>query len=446
MFVRPIRRFHSDQRGNIAPLFALSLIPLMGMIGLAVDYSRASAVRATLQSVLDSTALAMASKAATLSQSDLELQATTYFNSLYNRNDTSGVTIKANYNNVNGPALVLTAETMVKTTLMSLHGIGIDSIKVGVDTTANWGNTRLRVALALDNTGSMAQNNKMTALKNASKALIDQLKAAATVNGDVYISIVPFAKDVNVGIGNVGASWIKWSDDTPSTNRYVWDTNYGSSHHTCTVPGYTTKNSCQSHGGIWNPDENPNHASWTGCVTDRDQPNDTKNTAPGVGDKTTLFPAEVYAECPAQLMPLSYDWATLKNKIDSMQPNGNTNTTIGLEWGWHSLTQGSPLNAPAEPAPYIYNKVIIFLTDGDNTQNRFTSTQSQIDARMAAACTNAKAAGIQIYTILLMQGNETLLKNCATDPSYYFKITDPNQTLTVFNQIGTKLAKLHVAK
>ena len=44
--------------------------------------------------------------------------------------------------------------------------------------TSNWGNTRLRVALVLDNTGSMADDGKMTALKTATNNLLTQLKSA----------------------------------------------------------------------------------------------------------------------------------------------------------------------------------------------------------------------------------------------------------------------------
>ena len=66
--------------------------------------------------------------------------------------------------------------------------------------TTKWGSSRLRVALVLDVTGSMASDGKMTALKTATKNLLTQLKSAATQNGDVYVSIIPFNKDVNVGI------------------------------------------------------------------------------------------------------------------------------------------------------------------------------------------------------------------------------------------------------
>src|SRR5258708_6387127 len=44
------------------------------------------------------------------------------------------------------------------------------------------------------------------------------------------------------------------------------------------------------------------------------------------------------------------------------------------------------------------------LTDGLNTQNRWTSNPAQIDARTQAVCSNIKAANIQLYTVLVMSG------------------------------------------
>ena len=64
-----------------------------------------------------------------------------------------------------------------------------------------------------------------------------------------------------------------------------------------------------------------------------------------------------------------------------MTPAGNTNTTIGLVWGWHSLTSNLPLTQGAAPAPDL-DKVIIMLTDGDNTEDRWSNSGSDIDARM----------------------------------------------------------------
>ena len=423
--------FLKDRRGNIAPIFALSLIPTVGMIGAAVDYSRANNTRAAMQAALDSTTLAMSGTAASVSEETLKTNAKAYFESLFKKPGTAAVNVTTKYTNTNGSQLVMTADTSVLTDFMKIPGLGIQFIPIKAQSTTTWGNTRLRVALALDNTGSMASNGKMTALKTAAKGLIDQLKTAATKDGDVYVSIVPFAKDVNVGSTNKDAAWLDWTD---------WENANGS----CSKNTYTTKSTCVAAGKKWTVAD---HKTWTGCVTDRNQPYDTTNAAPSdLNGGVTRFPTEQYVDCPAAITPLSYDWATLKTKIDAMQPTGNTNTTIGLEWGWHSLTKGVPMNAPAEDDKYTYKKFIIFLTDGDNTQNRWSSTQATIDARMKLACTNAKNEGILVYTILVLQGSEQLLKDCASSPNMYFKITQSNQLVTVFNQIGTQMSRLRVMK
>ena len=47
-------------------MFALAIIPVVGLVGVAVDYSRANSVKAGVQGALDATALAMAKSAPTL--------------------------------------------------------------------------------------------------------------------------------------------------------------------------------------------------------------------------------------------------------------------------------------------------------------------------------------------------------------------------------------------
>jgi Flp pilus assembly protein TadG len=414
MFTRRIARFAADRRGNILPLFALAFIPMVAVIGAAVDYSRANSVKAALQAALDSTALAMAAKAPTLSASELTTQAQAYFDALFIKYNTTRVPLQVSYINTNGPQVTVSGETMVNTMFMRIPGYGINQVKVAGSSTSAWGNTRLRVALALDNTGSMDSAGKMPALKTAAKNLIDQLQSVAINDGDVMVSIIPFAKDVNVGTSSRTATWLDWT---------VWDSRY-----TAFTRGF-----------------------WNGCVTDRPQPYDTTNEPPTTNN--AKFPAELYDDCPTALTPLSSNWSTLKTRIDAMDPKGNTNTTIGLEWAWHSLSQNAPLNAPAEDPKYQYNKVIIFMTDGTNTQNRWDDSdydgdvkQQRIDTRMKLACKNAKAANITIYTIQMIDGNSDLLKECASSSDKYFKITSASQTVSVFQQIGTNLSRLRVAK
>lgn len=65
-----VRRFVSDAAGGILPLFAISLIVLMGFAALAIDYSRAMNVRGKLDNAADAAALAAVTEAGRLSSSD----------------------------------------------------------------------------------------------------------------------------------------------------------------------------------------------------------------------------------------------------------------------------------------------------------------------------------------------------------------------------------------
>ena len=52
-----LARFFKDRKAGVAPLLALGIIPLVGTVGAAVDYSRASSVRAAMQAAGDATAI-----------------------------------------------------------------------------------------------------------------------------------------------------------------------------------------------------------------------------------------------------------------------------------------------------------------------------------------------------------------------------------------------------
>jgi hypothetical protein len=135
--------------------------------------------------------------------------------------------------------------------------------------------------------------------------------------------------------------------------------------------------------------------------------------------------------------------------VNSMSPGGYTNQAIGLALGWMSLVGGGPFVVPAMEANYKYQQVIILLTDGLNTQDRWYSSASSIDARQQMTCDNVKAAGITLYTVQVNTDGDptsTLLQGCASDKSKFFLLTSANQMVATFNQIGTALSNLRVAK
>jgi Flp pilus assembly protein TadG len=427
---------------NVTVTFALATLPMVGFVGAAVDYSRANSVKAAMQAASDSTALMVSKIASGLTQSEVQTKANDYFKALFNRPEATGLQITATYTTTGGNQVLLTATADVATNFMGM--VGVSQMKVGVDSQIKWGNSRLRVALVLDNTGSMQSDGKMAALKTATKSLLDQLKGAAVNNGDVYVSIIPFVKDVNVGKSNYNATWIDWND---------WDDENGHDASSTTCVKVGKKKKCTT-STTWVPD---NHNTWNGCVTDRggsDAPSilntDTNVAAPNILLTDTLFSAEQYDNCPKAIMPLNYDWTTMKNLVDSMSPDGNTNQAIGLAHGWLSLVGGGPYPAPPVEDPnYKYSKVIILLTDGLNTENRWYTSQSQIDARQALTCANVKSAGITLYTVQVNTGGDPLqavLKNCASTADKFFLLTNANQMVATFQQIGTNLSNLRIAQ
>jgi hypothetical protein len=396
-----------------------------------------------MQSAADSAALMLSKDASTLTNSQLQTKANEYFKALFTRPEATGLSIVATYTNSGGSQLKLNATSNVKTDFMNLMGFA--SMNIGVESQVKWGNSRLRVALALDTTGSMNDDGKMDALKVATKNLLDQLKNAGSQAGDVYVSIIPFSQDVNVGKSNYKANWIDWTE---------WDANNGN----CTgYSGWSTPNdqaTCLSKGGTWKKDK---HSTWNGCVSDRGLAalpsplnTDTNVLPPIISNLATLFTAEQYSSCSPAVMPLNYDWTAMKNLVDSFYPSGMTNQGIGLAHGWMSLVGGGPYPTPPPEDPkYKYSKVIILMSDGLNTRNRWYSSASSIDARQQMTCNNVKAAGITLYTIHVNTDGDplsTLLKGCASAPDKFFMLTSASQLVATFQQIGTALSNLRIAE
>jgi len=445
-----LRRFLRNRDAGVAPMLALAALPLFGFVGAAIDFSRAASVRTSMQGALDATTLMLSKDAQTLTTADLIQKANDDFKAQFNRPEASGVQISTQFSQPQQGnfSLKVTASTSVNTVFSKL--LGQSSINLSASSTVLWGIKKLNLALVLDNTGSMAQNSKMTNLKTAAHNLLTTLQTAAKTPGDIQVAIVPFATDVNVGTGNASAYWIDWTD---------WEANNGTCSKsgsssqsacvatgTCSKSGKTSQNSCQNAGGTWTAASwtPANHSTWNGCVNDRDQNNDVTNTATQAGSPSTLFRAHQASACPTSMMKLSTDWTALNSKIDAMTPTGNTNVTVGLAWGFQLISPIEPFNAPAA-APDL-DKVIVILTDGTNTQNRWSSTESVIDARTSKVCDNIKAANIKLYTVRVLDGNATLLEGCATKPSMYYDVSQAAQLNSVFSSIAQNLANLRITQ
>ncbi|MBY0361589.1 MAG: pilus assembly protein TadG [Phreatobacter sp.] len=405
-FYNVIWCFQRDKRGSIAVTFAICLIAIFGFIGSAVDYSRASRLQAKLQSALDAAAVAASSRASGKTADQIRADALTYFAAQFRE---PGIPTPPVVATVTGSTLELTSTLQMPASFLAV--IGIDSVGVGAVAKTAWGITRLRVALALDNTGSMANAGKMEALKTATLSLLAQLQANARNDGDVLVSIVPFAKVINVGAAHRNAPWIRMADAT-----------------VCTWRGCS--------------------ASWSGAIQDRDRNSDIANATPT--GSSTYFPAMHESHTggtPVAIQSLTSNWGQLRSTVAQMTPQGNTNQVIGLAWAWQTLTQGLPMNAPVEDPNYTFKRAIILISDGLNTESRHSSRQNEIDARQTLLCNAVKAAGVTLYTIQVNTGGDptsAVLRACASSSDKFTLMTNPTQLQTTLTDIGGQLTRLRL--
>jgi len=195
------------------------------------------------------------------------------------------------------------------------------------------------------------------------------------------------------------------------------------------------------------------HSNWRGCIMDRAQDYDTQNVAPTGGAK---FPAENSDNCPPGIvspLPKASDvadktawdayWSNLSTEVDAMVANGNTNQGVGLAWGWQTLTNAVPYSPGTLPTDT--RKVLILLTDGANTQNRWSTSATDIDSRTKKTCQAIKDDNITVYTVLVMAGSSSMLQGCASDTTKYFELSKPDDIVTTFAQIGTQITNLRVS-
>ena len=143
-------------------------------------------------------------------------------------------------------------------------------------------------------------------MQTAAKNLIDQLSALAKNPGDVYISIIPFAKDVNVGASNYNQNWIDWTAQ--------W------------VGHYHTPNTSNKA-----PMERLRHAKEPTWIHRVPSTHFTHSTA------------DQEKSCPvAKILPLTYNLDQRQQHHQLDDATGCPNQTIGLQWGWLSCCSSDP--------------------------------------------------------------------------------------------------------
>jgi len=489
--------FGADRKGTVAFLFALTFIPSVVGIGVAVDYTRAQSMKKSLSHALDASALAVGSWKG-LTPSEMQQKAETFFNANFPPSNgvTGAVVVSAN-----GSLISISVTGEVDTTFLKL--IGIDKIDIAAETEVTIGEKKIELVMALDNTGSMSWNGKIAALKTAAQLMVDTLFEGEALPEFVKIGLVPFAAAVNIGSDKINSGWLDTNAQSAIASEDF-------------QPGVNVLN---LYGSITN-------RSWNGCVRAREVPYDTLDTAPDVSTANTLWApyfapdepdfsylyANRYADdgayggsfydydarqrfagkytnltssgswgtgpefnCRTQpVTPLTNVKTTLDSAVNAMNATGNTVIPAGLAWAWRLISPGVPFTEGVGYDDDENIKAIILLTDGQNTvsgglgnhnQSYYSAygyaqsghlgatngseATAQLNAKTTALCTNIKNQGIRLYTITFQLPNgpvKDLMRDCATSTNMYYDSPSNSELQNVFEDIAKGLNQLRLSK
>lgn len=470
-------RFREENRGSVFPLFAFSIIPLIGASGLAVDATKAFMVKDQLQKSIDAAALAAGNAS---SEANMQGDAQQFFDANFHFDSTLAAhqTVNVVVDSVED-TIMITAAADVPTSFMTVFGM--DKISVSANTLVRRETRGMELVLVMDNTGSMSSGGKLAAMQTAAKDLVDIVYGNEETVEDLYVGVVPYVAYVNVGSGNT--SWLAAGD------RVIDDPgDFGTT---------TWKGCVMARAGNRDRNDDPPNSGanlftsyfWDDDDADHDWRDDSDPDDPVYSiDEGHTYPQGPNSGCPTPIIPLQASKSVVKTAIDAMDWwwSGGTHMNLGLVWGWRVISPnwrgywGAP-TPPELPLDYDntqMDKVLVLLTDGRNQYfpngygvwdphpdgSHFTAygrplaftgstnisiAETELNSRTADVCTNMKTEEIIVYTITFGSTPNTTIKNimkaCASDPDNNYFHAPNNATLqTIFRAIGQKLSNLRI--
>jgi len=349
--------------------------------------------------------------------------------------------------------VILTAETIYRPRFGAF--LGFDEIQLSAIAESGLpGEQAFDVVLVLDNTGSMDVNGKLDALKEGATQLIEAIESSGS---GTKVGIVPFARYVRVSDSARSASWFEMPVE--SDHERTEDVRIVDNPGTCRIEPRTRNvdgeveqyeaEVCEGRTYLTDTADETVEARWEGCVGTREPPyserdDDYVHRIPGLlrinPQEVTGLNYDKFTRCPSEITPVTDDYEYLKEAIDDMRTTDNTYLPTGLIWGQRVLSPGEPYDNSPGPNESAKKKIMILMTDGNNTtqierdsvaerQLRSPPFISDVERGVVAAeansatsrlCDYAKAAGTEIYTIAFKVSDpatHTLLKQCASAQS-----------------------------
>jgi len=425
----------SSDKGGVAAMVGLAVVPMVLALGLAIDGGLAYGAHSKLQGAVDAAALAGA-RVASSEDGNVEADARMFFDANFPSSFLGGqiTDFDANFDEDTGE-LRIDAEIDLPTSFMRIAGL--PTVSVAASAVAQQQLSGLELAMVLDITGSMNKpdpsgGTKIQALKDASETLLDVIYGENETVNDVSISVVPYNTQVNLG-----------------------------SDRTDLLTGFDVADFGDD--------------GWKGCVEARTSPSDLDDTTPSTEAFSALLSptGAPNAHCQdSEVLPLTAEKSVISDHIDDLEAEGFTFTNVGFTWGWRTI---SPLwdgvwGTDSDPVAYDHptiQKAIIFMTDGVAVmpKNRYTAygflnegrlgttnkknAEVEINDRLLQTCELAKAEGLEVYTVMFALDDPTVeadYRTCASSEEHFFDAPDGDQLDAAFRQIAGRLTSLRLTE
>lgn len=159
-----LRRFIADRAGNIAMTFVVVSVPLLGAMGVGIDYVRALNLQREMQSNLDAALVAAVKDIGTKDDAALKQQLANWLAA--EATVDSSYALDTNSVVIDKTSSVITAKVKANVSTTFLRVLGKTSVPVSVQASVAGGETVTKSAfsmyLVLDHSGSMAESTNTT--------------------------------------------------------------------------------------------------------------------------------------------------------------------------------------------------------------------------------------------------------------------------------------------
>ena len=487
----PNQNLRGDQRGNVAMILAIALVPILIVVGFAIDSQLAFTKKGKIQHASDSAALAGARMMQnTTSEAEVKLHARNYFEAMMASE--SSLTCDTLDVKFTGPEEIEVISTCRQpTTLTRL--IGRDYVQLSTSSIATYGTGRLDVAFVFDISGSMNSYGRIYDLKTAAKDAAETLlpEPGSPSDGDVRIAMVAYNAMVDAGqyfenVTGMAPRRTYYADDTIVDDSKCEDVCTLSIGRWCLrwerqcKPGatrtvrseYTVNSTCvyeragdhafevdqpkqlkpwdildEVRSGAYNAqaDSRNDDAYLTGNYAVF---NDNGNNA---GSWSTVGMSGSLSCADSEPLGLTNNHSRINSYISSLRADGGTAGHQGIAWGWYLISDdwsdvftgsATPLDS-SEPDVV---KAMIMMTDGEFL-NQFHTSQGNSTQQAEKMCDAVKDDDVIIYTVAFQapQKGKDILSYCASGPEFFFSAENGQELVESYRAIATSISDLRIS-